>query len=432
MTDDRSQQTTSTNEDNSPMGNSRAFSSAISAGERTELGTEQESKHESKEPEISHAWRESRRKLKNFTLSWFSVCMSTGIVSEMLFLMPYRGPGQQTAGIVFFFINILLFTIFTIATIVRYCLFPQIPMLILEHPSESLYVGTVPMAWATIVNMTIYSGAQFGTGIVTFAWIGWWADVVMSITTCFLVTYLMISRHEHSNLKEASSLWLLPVVSAAVASTSASVLIPHLSTEHAYTTMLVAYALWGFGVFLASMILMLYLQRLIFHHLPPKQLIVSIWLPIGYLGQGVNAIISLGKEAQTLFPKLAAERGGDFVLGTGGDLFYFSGLLFGIIFWGFSMWWLMIAIFAVLDHLRTGFPFSMGWYSFVFPVGSLALGTLALGEGLNAPFFSVLGEIMAWGAIAMYILVVIFTIRQAYAGTLFYAPCLVNAPDTLR
>ncbi|KAJ8608548.1 hypothetical protein MRB53_039602 [Persea americana] len=396
-----------------------------------ETGAEMERKKESTTPKISTAWSESRRKLKNFTLSWYSVCMGTGIVSELLFIMPYRGPGQETAGVVFFIINLVLFTIFTIATIARYCLFPQIPLLLIRHPSESLYVGTVPMAWATIVNMGIYTGAHYGTGVITVCWIGWWVDVVMAISTCFLVTYLMISRHEHSDLRDTSSLWLLPIVSAPVASTSATIIIPYLSNYHAYVTLLVAYALWGFGIFLAFMILMLYLQRLIFHHLPPKQLIVSIWLPIGFLGQGVVSIINLGKEAQILFPKLGVSQD-DFILADAGNVFYFAGILFGLILWGFGMWWLMIAIFAVLDHLRTGFPFSMGWYSFTFPFGSLAIGTMALGDSCNAPFFLILGEIMSWCVVVMYATVVAFTFRQAYRGTLFYAPCLNNAPESLR
>lgn len=96
------------------------------------------------------------------------------------------------------------------------------------------------------------------------------------------------------------------------------------------------------------------------------------------------------------------------------------------------MQWLLIAIFAVLDHLRTGFPFSMGWWSFTFPLGSLATGTLALGEAFNAPFFLILGEIMAWSVVALYVLVLGFTLRQAYIGTLFFSPCLNSAPESLR
>lgn len=209
------------------------------------------------EKKVATGWHEGRRKIKNFTLSWFSVCMGTGIVSTLLFEMPYRGPGQRTAGVVFFIANMALFTVFVLVTLLRYCMFPYIPKLLLQHPSESLYVGTVPMAWATIVNMAIYSGAHYGTGLVTIAYIGWWADVIMSVVTCFTVTYAMISRHTHHSLSETSSLWLLPIVSAPVASTSAAIIIPHLSLRHQYMTLIVAYVLWGFGVFLASMILML-------------------------------------------------------------------------------------------------------------------------------------------------------------------------------
>lgn len=74
----------------------------------------------------------------------------------------------------------------------------------------------------------------------------------------------------------------------------------------------------------------------------------------------------------------------------------------------------------------------MGWWSFTFPLGSLATGTLMLGDSFNAPFFLILGEIMGWSVVALYVLVLGFTLRQAYNGTLFYSPCLNSAPESLR
>lgn len=74
----------------------------------------------------------------------------------------------------------------------------------------------------------------------------------------------------------------------------------------------------------------------------------------------------------------------------------------------------------------------MGWWSFTFPLGSLANGTIALGQSFDAPFFLIVGEIMGWAVVALYALVICFTLRQAYRGTLFYAPCLNSAPESLR
>jgi tellurite resistance protein TehA-like permease len=144
------------------------------------------------------------------------------------------------------------------------------------------------MALATIINMIVFAGKH--PGFVWLAWGLWWLDVALTLFTCTLVTYYMISRHEH-HIEQMSSLVLLPVVSAPVCSTSAAVLIPELPTEEAYITLIGGYALWGFGVCMASMILTLYLQRLILHHLPPKNMTVSIWLPIGYLGQVKNSTL---------------------------------------------------------------------------------------------------------------------------------------------
>lgn len=81
--------------------------------------------------------------------------------------------------------------------------------------------------------------------------------------------------------------WLLPVVSCVVAAASGSIVADVLpNAQLALATILASYILWGIGVPLAMMIMGIYLQRLMFHKLPPKGMLVSVFLPLGPLGQG--------------------------------------------------------------------------------------------------------------------------------------------------
>ena len=52
-----------------------------------------------------------------------------------------------------------------------------------------------------------------------------------------------------------------------------------------------------------------------------------------------------------------------------GDVFYIVGLLVGIILWGFALVWFVIAILMII--MAAKFPFNMGWWGFIFPVGEL-------------------------------------------------------------
>lgn len=81
--------------------------------------------------------------------------------------------------------------------------------------------------------------------------------------------------------------WLLPVVSCVVAAASGSIVADVLpDAQLALATILASYILWGIGVPLAMMIMGIYLQRLMFYKLPPNGMLVSVFLPLGPLGQG--------------------------------------------------------------------------------------------------------------------------------------------------
>ena len=50
-----------------------------------------------------------------------------------------------------------------------------------------------------------------------------------------------------------------------------------------------------------------------------------------------------------------------------GEIFYTVGFLVGLILWGFAIVWLVVAVAMIATS--GGFPFNMGWWGFIFPVG---------------------------------------------------------------
>lgn len=94
----------------------------------------------------------------------------------------------------------------------------------------------------------------------------------------------------HGNERPLSSMtavWLLPIVSCIVAASSGAIVAGVLPNEqYALWTVIVSYVLWGIGLPLAMMVMVIYLLRLTLHKLPPKAVIVSVFLPLGPLGQG--------------------------------------------------------------------------------------------------------------------------------------------------
>lgn len=84
---------------------------------------------------------------------WFSVTMGTGIVSILLNTLPYNAPWLYWISVVIFALNVLLFAAGCVISLLRYTLYPEIFKAMILHPVQSMFLGTFPMGFATIINM---------------------------------------------------------------------------------------------------------------------------------------------------------------------------------------------------------------------------------------------------------------------------------------
>lgn len=83
-------------------------------------------------------------------------------------------------------------------------------------------------------------------------------------------------------------------------------------------------------------VLAIYFQRLTVYKLPAREVIVSVFLPLGPLGQGGFALMQLGKVALATFPKTKTLDAAG-VDGSAGAVLYVVGLLLALIMWGFGL-----------------------------------------------------------------------------------------------
>ncbi|KAI9747521.1 MAG: Aspartokinase, partial [Chaenotheca gracillima] len=327
-----------------------------------------------------------RRVIRNFTPSWFSVTMGTGIVSILLHNLPYNGVWLYWISVVVFALNVLLFMTFLLISALRYLVYPEIWVAMIRHPAQSLFLGTFPMGLATIVNMIVFVCVPaWGTPAVYLAWALWWVDVVIAVFTCFYLPFVIMSVH-NVELSSMTAAWLLPIVATIVAAASGGIVAEVLpNPQYALWTVILSYILWGTGIPLAMTILVIYFQRLTVHKLPAREVIVSVFLPLGPLGQGGFAIMQLGKVALEVFPKTHTL---DTAGGNAGAILYVVGWLTALVMWGFGIVWLF---FALASISRSKFPFNMGWWGFTFPLGVFTVSTTTLGKEIPSKFFDVLG-----------------------------------------
>ncbi|PSR77991.1 voltage-dependent anion channel-domain-containing protein [Coniella lustricola] len=128
--------------------------SSIANSSATETPGQIDNEHPHRHASASHpcdkhsvGWR---RIVRNFTPSWFAVNMGTGIVSILLLRgLPYTTLAFSYLAYAFFALNVALFLVFLALSIARYSLYPEIWVAMVNHPGQSLFLGTFPMGLAS-------------------------------------------------------------------------------------------------------------------------------------------------------------------------------------------------------------------------------------------------------------------------------------------
>ena len=182
------------------------------------------------------------------------------------------------------------------------------------------------------------------------------ADAAMSLVCALLLPFLLvIGRQEETPLSTITALQIFPVIGTVVASATAAIIADVLpNNQQALATTLAGYILLGVGLPTAILILIMYWQRLTIHKLPPREVIVSCFIPLGPLGMGSFSVMKLGVVAMKVFPLTKS------IHPLAGDLAYNFGVLLSLIMWGFTLLWLFLAV-ATIYHCKS-FPFNMGWW----------------------------------------------------------------------
>ena len=355
--------------------------------------------------------------IRQFTPNWFTVSMGTGVVALIISEFPMIKALTWQLGTGLWYFNILLFVLFSVLYGLRWAFYPHEAKQIFQHPSMSLFLGTIPMALATILNGFLkYGQPIYGDTAVQIAQTLWYADVVLALLVAWVVPFAMYRHQEHA-LQQMTAVWLLPIVACEVAASSGGLLLGHLPADtHAVAILLGSYLLWGVSVLPAFAILTILMLRLVLHKLPEKELAVSSWLALGPIGTAALALLVLGNQAPTLMASLGLVQLG--------QLFQQAGILASLILLGFGLWWLGIAVLTTLHHAKQDLPFNLGWWGLTFPLGVYTLAILTLAQQLNLAFLYAVGYAFAAILMLLWSLVATKTAQGFYQGHLFFSPCL--------
>jgi tellurite resistance protein TehA-like permease len=118
--------------------------------------------------------------------------MGTGIVSILLYSIPYHSPVTYYLSIIFFLLNTVLFGLASLISIIRYTMYPGIWGVMVRDPINSLFLSTIPIGFATLVNMWILVCVpEWGDWAKTATLVFWIVDATASVLTTLALPMML-------------------------------------------------------------------------------------------------------------------------------------------------------------------------------------------------------------------------------------------------
>jgi C4-dicarboxylate transporter/malic acid transport protein len=308
--------------------------------------------------------------------AWFTSVMGTGILALCAKLSPIQASPLGALSEALWLADVALLTTLLALWLTRAVRYPGQVFAGLHDPATAHAWGAPPIACFTVATGFLLIGVpMFGWGLcLPCAEALWLLGVVGSLFAVVAVPYLLFTRHR-SSVEMTYGNWLLPVVPPIVSSVPGALLVSHWPHSWRSSMLALSYGLWGIGIALAAITIVLIYARLAYHRVPNGALVTTLWIAVGPPGQSIAGINALGSAAGKVWPAL-------------GPALRAAGLAYGLPVWGFGMYWLALAILLTLRAARIYLPFSVGWWAFTFPVGVLITGTDALYAQTGAPLFA--------------------------------------------
>jgi tellurite resistance protein TehA-like permease len=326
--------------------------------------------------------------------------MGVGISSAIVYSFPFPAEWLKVVGIVIWGINMGLFLVFNIMTVLRFVLYPDQFSKMLAHPGQSAFIGCYPMGLATIINMT---ALIFGTRAWRAVYVMWWIDVFFTLLSAWAVVFIMFSKHDR-NMDSLNATILLPVVALVVASATGGLITPNLPVSLRESTIIVSALMWGNGELLGFSCIVIYINRLLHNNLPAPVMTISSFLPVGPLGQGAFGIQNIADGLCGILQ----DRG--FSLETT-DAIRFGGVSIAVVLTGYASFWMFIAFTALV--VKRPPSFNMSWWGLTFPIGTYVLSWYKLADETGVYAFKVLGALFGVLVVLMVIICVIGSVKSA-------------------
>lgn len=344
--------------------------------------------------------------------NWFACVMGTGILPIALLGLPVKVPGAEfVAAGLWLLAACLLVTVVT-ATVLHHLAHPTVARSHAADPVRIQFYGAPPMALMTVGAGALVAGRpMLGEAAVVIDAVLWTLGTVLGLVAFVAVPRRMV-RHLRPAPDRAFGGWLMPVVPPMVSAATGALLLAELPEGAGRQVMFwFCVACMALAAAASAVVFGFLLVSLVRNGPGLPAMVPTWWIVLGPLGQSVTALHHLAARA----PEVGLVVPGERVANLGLMILGAAGL------WGS---WALVLTWCTRS---TGLPFSLTWWSFTFPVGTVVTGVSGMAELTGSGVLATLAAIGFGCLVAAWAVVFGRTVRGVRDGSLLRNPSLVTS-----
>ncbi|MFJ8783189.1 TDT family transporter [Streptomyces sp. NPDC102476] len=344
--------------------------------------------------------------------NWYASVMGTAIVATAGAALPVHLPGLRTICAAVWLLSLALLLTLLCARALHWRHHRDQARAHLLDPAMAPFYGCLAMALLAVGGGALTVGRYWigTTAAVALDTVLFTAGTAVGLAAAITVPYLMAVRQK-ADPRQATPVWLLPLVAPMVSAALGPLLVPHLPAGQPRETLLLAcFTMFGLSLFATLVMLPLVFARIVTGGPLPLTLIPTLFLVLGPLGQSTTAV---GKFADVAPGVVAAPYSQGFGV---------LAVLYGVPVMGFALLWLGLATAHVVRARRHGMRFAMTWWAFTFPVGTCVTGAEALARHTGLVVYDWLATGLYVALVAAWATAALHTARGVVSGALLAGP----------
>jgi tellurite resistance protein TehA-like permease len=324
-----------------------------------------------------------RRALATLDPGYFAVVMASGIVSVGTDLLGHTVLSRIVLGV-----TIGAFVLLVAAYTVRMLWFTSWVRHSLHDPTTAMGYFTVVAGTDVLAIRLAMAGHRLvALGLGT-------AGALVWLALTYGLPWSIVASARRPVLGELNGTWLVWVVATQSLSIVAAVMTPHAPSPWLRADLpAVATCVWGVGVMLYLIFIVIIFLRLLLIEVTPAEMGPAYWIAMGATAISVRAaagILALHtKAASALVTDLRP-----FLIGL------------SVVLWAFGTWWIpLLVLFGIWRYVVRSYSlaYEPRLWNVVFPLGMYTVASYTLGRAASLSFMVSVARVWVWIGVAAWV-----------------------------